>query len=67
MRIGKVYLIDNKPVYITAGQYESNCRISNAWSGNYVLPDGSLGDKWSGYGRDYREVPAEVIVKVVLK
>ena len=42
---------DGRLVYITGGRYLSGGRISNFWSWQEILPDGSLSEKVeSGYG-----------------
>ena len=55
--IGSVVLYRplNKPVYIEAGAWTIEGRLSNFWDWRFINKDGSLGKKGQGYG-DFEKI-----------
>jgi len=56
-------------VYVNNGQYEVNGRLSNWWTWQRVLEDGSLADPESGYGSQEkrREITSQIFNKQLFK
>jgi hypothetical protein len=66
MHVGGVYLYEDKPVYITDGQYESNGRISNYWRFRYINKNGSLGESGGDYGGCFEKYTGKATIKIIL-
>lgn len=65
LKIGYVYKIDKKLVLIEDGAYIRNERLSNHWNGRIVNKDGTLGEKWAGYGPvEVQPVDCDVIKNI---
>ena len=63
--IGKCYLYQGKPVYVTDGCTSSGGRVSNWWSFKYINKDGTLGRSAGCYGYEFTEkIPCKVYTKV---
>lgn len=67
-KIGEVFLVDKKFIYITGGSYYGSYgRISNFWNWRVVNKDGTLGVEESGYGRLGERVDIDVYIKIKTK
>lgn len=54
LAVGKYFLFEGKPIKIIKGFFLDpvHHRLSNYWTWQEILSDGSLGEKQSGYGGD---------------
>ncbi len=69
LRINKVYIYNEKPVYMIDGSYLSDGRISNYWYWCEILEDGKLGEIQKGYARSlgmFKKYNGDFEIRVML-